>query len=74
MKELSLDELECVVGGAEEAVALSVLTDQIREGECLSEFAVRHGVTVELLQEWNPQITNVDQVRAGQVIGVPIFE
>ena len=73
MKELSLDELECVVGGGE-AVALSVLTDQIREGECLSEFAVRHGVTVELLQEWNPQITNVDLVKAGQVISVPIFE
>ena len=70
---LTDDDLEQVSGG-DGPVALRVLTDQIREGECLSEFAVRHGVTVELLQEWNPQITNIDLVRDGQVISVPVFE
>ena len=73
LRELSDEELAEVTGGGLDVgfVGRSYL---LQEGESLSEFAVRHGVTVALLLDLNPEITNVDLVKAGQVIRVPIIE
>ena len=66
-------ELENVSGGGLD-VGFFARGHLLREGESLSEFAVRHGVTVALLLELNPEITNVDMLKAGQQILVPIIE
>ena len=66
-------ELENVSGGGLD-VGFVGRSYPLSEGESLSEFAVRHGVTVALLLELNPEITNVDMLKAGQQILVPIIE
>ena len=71
--ELKDEQLDNISGGGLD-VGFLVRGHLLREGESLSEFAVRHGVTVALLLEFNPEITNVDLVKAGQVIQVPVIE
>ena len=71
--ELKDEQLDNISGGGLN-VGFLVMGHLLREGESLSEFAVRHGVTVALLLELNPEITNVDLVEAGQQILVPHIE
>lgn len=44
----------------------------VREGDTLSHIALRHRVSLKALQEANPQIANISQIRTGQVINIPM--
>ena len=40
-------------------------------GDTFSGIAVRHGVSLQKLQEANPQITDIDRIGIGQQVNIP---
>lgn len=46
-------------------------TTTVKPGDNLTRVANRHGVTVQQMLDANPQITNANVIRAGQVLNLP---
>jgi hypothetical protein len=44
----------------------------VEEGDALSRIAVRNGISLKALAAANPQITDIDSIRVGQLINIPV--
>ena len=47
------------------------MTYKVRPGDTLSKIAKRNGISLAQLLKTNPQITNPDKIRVGQVVNLP---
>jgi len=49
---------------------LDLSTYTVRPGDTLSRIAARHGMNLRQLLNLNPQITNPNRIRVGQIIRI----
>ena len=70
--ELSMDEMDQAAGGANRYKALTpkdgFFAYKVAKGDTLGKIAREFGCTVRDLMNWNPKITNVNQIYVNEFL------
>lgn len=57
--------------GGDEYIVVVMEGYTVMPGDCFSRIAAKNGVSVEALAKANPQVADIDKIRAGQMLNIP---